>query len=147
MVQSHQFFKESYVGIAWPFLTIIHVPNWKYMIASEASLFFRIWRWKHAILLSVLLVNIFVGTISPRVGSSMLVILYDDLINDDLYRQVGNWRKYFFLIQNNYFCADFYTLYQYKLRISNQCICGKHDFLWGKNKRWDEDCLNPNKWM
>ena len=46
------------------------------MIASERSEpIFRIWRWKHAILLSVLLVNIFVGTISPRVGSSMLVIL------------------------------------------------------------------------
>ena len=29
---------------------------------------------------------------------------------------------YIYLIKNNYFCADFYTLYQYKLRINNQCI-------------------------
>ena len=43
------------------------------MRASGASRHFRIWRWEHAILLSVLLVNIVVGTISPRVGLSMLM--------------------------------------------------------------------------
>ena len=35
----------------------------------------------------------------------------------------GNWKKYIYIyiFFFNYFCADFYTLYQYKLRISNQC--------------------------
>ena len=51
------------------------------------------------------------------VGDAMMALLmtiYTEYIYIYIY--------FFFFFFNNYFCADFYTLYQYKLRISNQCI-------------------------
>ena len=54
------------------------------------------------------------------VGDTMMALLMT--IYTDSWKMEKIYIYIFFLLQNNYFCADFYTLYQYKLRISNQCI-------------------------
>ena len=93
-MRSHQFFRDtSLASLNMAFLNITYLKT--YLIENERANIF-VFCVENVRFFCVLLVSsiFFIDIISPCVGSFMFVIpWYMALLNDDLYRHVGNWRK------------------------------------------------------